>query len=112
VMGDPSHLGRALANLVGNALKYTPAGGQVRVGLRSTEDTLYVAVVDTGRGIPEKDLPHIFEKFYRVEKHRGTEGTGLGLAMVKSIIKAHKGTVSVRSQEDKGSTFTIALPLV
>jgi signal transduction histidine kinase/DNA-binding response OmpR family regulator len=111
VMGDPSHLGRALANLVGNALKYTPAGGQVRVGLRSSEDTLYVAVVDTGRGIPERDLPHIFEKFYRVEKHREMEGTGLGLAMVKSIIRAHHGTVSVRSQEDKGSTFTIALPL-
>ena len=111
VMGDPSHLGRALANLVGNALKFTPAGGQVRVGLRSSEDTLFVAVADTGRGIPERDLPHIFEKFYRVEKHRGTEGSGLGLAMVKSIIRAHRGTVSVRSQEDKGSTFTIALPL-
>ncbi len=111
VLGDPGQLERALANLIANALKYTPAGGHVRVDLRSSNHTLYVTVADNGQGIPEKDLPHIFEKFYRVDQHRGAEGTGLGLAMVKSIIRAHNGTVSVRSQEGKGSTFTMALPL-
>ena len=111
VMGDADQLKRALANLVGNALKFTPAGGQVRVGLQATDNTLYLAVLDTGRGIPDKDLPHIFEKFYRVDKDQGMEGSGLGLAMVKSIFKAHKGTISVRSREEKGSVFTVALPL-
>ena len=110
-MGDPSQLERALTNLVGNALKYTHTGGKVRVGLQSVDSTLRIAVIDTGRGIPEKDLPYIFEKFYRVDKHRDMDGSGLGLAMVKSIIKAHNGTISVRSQENKGSVFTITLPL-
>ena len=110
-MGDPGQLERALANLVGNALKYTPAGGQARVGLQSSNGTLYIAVIDNGLGIPEKDIPHIFDKFYRVQEDRGQEGSGLGLAMVKSIIKAHDGTISVRSERDKGSVFTVTLPL-
>lgn len=111
VLGDPGQLERALANLIANALKYTPTGGQVRVDLRSSDNTLYVTVADTGHGIPEKDLPHIFEKFYRVDANHRAEGTGLGLAMVKSIVRAHNGRVSVRSEEGKGSTFTMALPL-
>jgi two-component system NtrC family sensor kinase len=110
-MGDPGQLERALANLVGNALKYTPAGGQARVGLQSSNGTLYIAVIDNGLGIPEKDIPHIFDKFYRVQEDRDQEGSGLGLAMVKSIVKAHNGTISVRSERDKGSVFTITLPL-
>jgi signal transduction histidine kinase len=112
VMGDSSQLERALTNLVGNALKFTPSGGQVRVGLQATDNLLHIAVVDTGRGIPEKDLPRIFEKFYRVEEHQETQGSGLGLAMVNSIINSHGGTISVRSQEGKGSVFTITLPMI
>jgi len=111
VMGHADQLGRALANLVGNALKYTPAGGQVRVALQAVNQMLYLAIMDTGQGIPEKALPHIFEKFYRVKEHRQMEGSGLGLAMVKSIVEAHGGTISVRSQAGKGSAFTVALPL-
>ncbi len=110
-MGDPGQLERALANLVGNAIKYTPVGGQARVALQSSNGTLYIAVIDNGLGIPEKDIPHIFDKFYRVRDDRDQEGSGLGLAMVKSIIKAHNGTISVRSERDKGSAFTITLPL-
>lgn len=112
VMGDADHLKRALANLVGNALKYTESGGHVRLGLQVAGGMLYLAVLDDGVGIPEKDLPYIFDKFYRVDKHRGKEGSGLGLAMVKSIVKAHNGTISVRSKEEKGSVFSIALPLL
>lgn len=112
VMGDADQLKRALANLVGNALKYTQSDGHVRLGLQAADGMLFLAVLDDGVGIPERDLPYIFDKFYRVDKHRGKEGSGLGLAMVRSIVKAHNGNISVRSREGKGSVFTIALPLL
>jgi len=111
VVGVADQLRRAVENLVGNALKYTPPGGRVRVGLQEADRTLYLVVTDTGRGIPESALPYVFDRFYRVDEDRETAGSGLGLAIAKSIAEAHGGTISVRSQRGKGSVFAIALPL-
>lgn len=111
VIGVADQLRRAVENLVGNALKYTPPGGLVRIGLQAADKTLYLAVMDTGRGIPESALPYVFDRFYRVDEDRETAGSGLGLAIVKSIAEANGGTISVRSQRGKGSLFIFALPL-
>jgi len=111
VVGVADQLRRAVENLVGNALKYTPPGGRVRVGLQEADKTLYLVVTDTGRGIPESALPYVFDRFYRVDEDRETAGSGLGLAIAKSIAEAQGGTISVRSQRGKGSAFAIALPL-
>jgi signal transduction histidine kinase len=112
IKGNASQLGRALANLVDNAIKYTPPGGQVRVGMQATSKKLFLAVMDSGWGIHKADLPHIFDPFYRGKQYKDeAEGSGLGLTMVKSIIEQHKGTISVRSQIGRGSTFTIVLPV-
>ena len=110
-----SRLRQALLNLIGNAIKYTPPGGHVRVALTVSDagDTATIAVSDTGHGISAADLPHVFDKFYRVESRAtaGTPGTGLGLAIVKSIVDLHRGRVRVESAEDDGSTFFVDLPL-
>ena len=110
-----ARLRQALLNLIGNAIKYTPAGGRVRVALTVSDagDTATIAVSDTGPGIPAADLPHIFEKFYRVKSRatEGTPGTGLGLAIVKSIVDLHRGRVRGESVEGAGSTFVVDLPL-
>ncbi|MBN1315265.1 MAG: GAF domain-containing protein [Anaerolineales bacterium] len=112
IKGNASQLGRALANLVDNAMKYTPSGGHVRVGMQATSKKLFLAVMDSGWGIHKADLPHIFDPFYRGKQYKDeAEGSGLGLTMVKSIIEQHKGTISVRSQIGRGSTFTIVLPV-
>jgi PAS domain S-box-containing protein len=108
-------LRQALLNLVGNGIKYTPAGGHVRVTLTIADgaDTATIAISDTGHGIPAADLPHVFDKFYRVKSAAtaSTPGTGLGLAIVKSIVDLHKGRVRVESVEGAGSTFFVELPL-
>jgi signal transduction histidine kinase len=98
--------------LIGNAIKYTAPGGRVHVALTAAGDTATIAIRDTGRGIPAADLPHVFEKFYRVTSHAadGTPGTGLGLAIVKSIVDLHHGRVRVESVEGAGSTFFVELP--
>jgi len=110
-----ARLRQALLNLVGNAIKYTAAGGRVRVAVAIAEgaNTATISVNDTGRGIPAADLPHVFDKFYRVKSHAadGTPGTGLGLAIVKSIVDLHRGRVRVESVEGAGSTFFVELPL-
>jgi signal transduction histidine kinase len=99
---------------VGNAIKYTAAGGRVHIALAVTDagSTATIAIRDTGRGIPVADLPHVFDKFYRVKNHAadGTPGTGLGLAIVKSIVDLHHGRVRVESVEGAGSTFFVELP--
>lgn len=110
-----TRLRQALVNLVGNAIKYTAAGGRVHIALAVTDagSTATIAIRDTGRGIPAADLPHVFDKFYRVKSHAadGTPGTGLGLAIVKSIVDLHHGRVRVESAEGAGSTFFVELPL-
>jgi len=110
-----ARLRQALINLVGNAIKYTAAGGRVHIALTATDagNRATIAIRDTGRGIPVADLPHVFDKFYRVKSHAadGTPGTGLGLAIVKSIVELHHGRVRVESVEGAGSTFFVELPL-
>ena len=112
VEADGSLLERAMSNLVDNALKYTPEGGRVRVVAGSENGQATMSVEDNGMGIPESDLPRIFERFYRVDKSRSRDlgGTGLGLSIVKHIIQLHGGTIQVRSSMGVGSTFIIRLP--
>jgi signal transduction histidine kinase len=111
--GDRNKLGLALHNLIGNALKYTPPGGSVRVQVDYDDRELVVAVSDTGIGIPEADLPRVFDKFHRADDPRLAEikGTGLGLALAREVIRLHGGDIDVESTLDQGSTFTLRLPL-
>jgi two-component system phosphate regulon sensor histidine kinase PhoR len=112
VWADLDALDRILDNLLDNALKYTPPGGTIRVSWRVGEGLVHLEVADTGIGIPESDLPRIFERFYRVDKARSRElgGTGLGLSIVKHLVQALHGTVRASSTLDQGTTFTISLP--
>lgn len=114
VPGDGDRLAQVFTNLVDNALKFTPAGGQVLLSISPKANEVIVAVSDSGQGIPEAVLPHIFDRFYQADPARGggeKHGAGLGLAIVKEIIQAHGGRISVRSRTGQGSTFEIALPL-
>lgn len=113
IWGDATLLRQAIANLVDNAIKYTPSGGAVTVGLRVVGQEVHVFVSDTGIGIAPEDQVRLFEKFFRIRR-RGAEdvpGSGLGLAIVKSIAERHGGRVWVDSQLGRGSTFTIAIPI-
>jgi signal transduction histidine kinase len=113
VRGDAFQLSQVFHNLIGNAIKYTPNGGAIDLSLEEENDFVTIKVHDSGYGIPASDLPHIFERFYRVRNngHDDIEGNGLGLAIVKSIIEQHGGSVSVESEVGNGSCFTISLPL-
>lgn len=111
IVGDPTQLRQAVSNLVDNAIKYSESGQTVRVTLSNSDDHVLIRVSDNGPGIPGKDIPHIFEKFYQVKGNRGRNGAGLGLTLVRSIAEAHGGWVSVESEQAKGSTFTIQLPV-
>ena len=109
VWADKTRICHALANLLSNALKYTPAGGNIAVSARAGEDGVAFSVDDTGKGISSEYLPRIFEQFFRVPDQGPQTGAGLGLAIVKEIIEAHGGAVSVDSIEGKGSTFSFTL---
>ena len=113
VHGDARVLVEALSNLVSNAIAYSPAGSHVGIGVECSDDVIEIAVTDQGIGISEADQKRIFERFYRADQARSrhTGGTGLGLSIVKHAIQRHGGEVRVWSQEGKGSTFTIRLPL-
>jgi len=109
---DPPRIGQVVANLVGNAIKFTPRGGRVRVSVEPTPDGARIDVADTGVGIDPGELPHIFDRFYRgsrANEARGA-GSGLGLAIVRSIVDIHGGTVTVESGAGQGSRFTVRLP--
>jgi signal transduction histidine kinase len=116
-MVDPERMVQALSNLVVNAIRFTPAGGRVvlSTGTEKAEGRMWatVTVEDTGMGIPEDELPHVFDRFFRGVKPRSMQltGTGMGLAIVKEIVELHGGRVTVQSQVDVGSTFTVWLPL-
>jgi signal transduction histidine kinase len=112
VKGNPPLLARALNNLVENAIKYTSPGGRVAVKIFCQQREVVVSVTDNGLGISEQDLPRVFEKFFRARRNQENTGTGLGLAIVKSIVERHRGRVWAESQANRGSTFSIALPLV
>ena len=113
IEGNAVLLSRAVGNLIDNAIKYTPLGGQINVALEQQDGQALISVIDNGPGIRSKDLPRVFEKFYRArpELDDDVPGTGLGLAIVKSIVEHHHGRVWAKSELDKGSTFTLALPL-
>ncbi|MCL6516028.1 ATP-binding protein [Alicyclobacillus sp.] len=113
VVGDADLLDRLLDNLVSNALHYTPRGGAVRLCAECTGDRVCLTVADTGIGIPKEDLPHVFERFYRVDKARSRRrgGTGLGLALAREIVERHEGTIRIDSELGKGTTVTVHLPL-
>jgi signal transduction histidine kinase len=105
---DPGRLRQVLLNLLANALRYTPAGGHIRVKYNLESDRVLIEVQDTGSGIPAEDLPHIFERFY---KSTESGGTGLGLAIAKHLVTAHGGTIAAESSPGNGTTIRISLPI-
>jgi signal transduction histidine kinase len=114
LQADPDRLKQVLLNLVDNAIKHTPDGGTVRVeATRSYNNFIRVSVSDTGIGIPEEDLPYVFERFYRVDKSRSRAngGAGLGLSIAASIVQAHNGRTVVSSKPGEGTTFDVYLPV-
>ena len=110
VPADRDRLRQALANLVDNAIKYTPRNGRVGVSATAGRDAVAIRVTDTGRGISEQDLPRIFDRLYRGDQSRATRGLGLGLSLVRASVEAQGGTVSVKSTPGNGSIFEIRLP--
>lgn len=109
---DTDKMTQVIDNILNNAIKYSPDGGKIKVGMKTTDTQLIISISDEGLGIPKKDLPRIFDRFYRVDKARSRAqgGTGLGLAIAKEIVKQHKGFIWAKSEYGKGSTFTIVLP--
>jgi signal transduction histidine kinase len=101
---------QAFANLLDNALKYTPEGGHIRLSCALASGRVTVRVRDTGLGIPPEEQPRIWERLYRGDKSRSQRGLGLGLSLVKAIVEAHRGTVSVQSQPGQGSEFIVNIP--
>ena len=112
VLADENRLSQVFLNLLDNAIKYTPEGGSVKISVFPQDKYLQVDITDTGAGIPQSDLPRIFERFYRVDKARSRQlgGTGLGLSIVKHIVQAHGGQVWVKSEVGRGSTFSFTVP--
>lgn len=113
VFGDEEQLYRVLVNLITNAIQHTPENGNIVVRLTRDDHHALIGVQDTGRGISPRDIPRIFDRFYRVEsdRSRSTGGSGLGLAIASAIVQAHHGSIQVQSEVGKGSTFTVQLPL-
>jgi signal transduction histidine kinase len=110
VPADARRLRQVLANLLDNAIKYTPSGGRVSIRARRDGSAARLDVTDTGAGISSHDLPHIWDRLYRGDQSRAERGLGLGLSLVRAIVAAHGGTVDVAAQPGEGSTFTIRLP--
>jgi signal transduction histidine kinase len=113
VLGDSDRLKQLLLNLVENAIKYTPPGGKVGLSLSHKTGWAHLEVADSGVGIPPENLPHIFDRFYRVDKSRtrAQGGSGLGLSIAKWIAQAHGGAIRAESEVGVGTTFTVTLPV-
>jgi two-component system sensor histidine kinase VicK len=109
---DTDKMTQVLDNILNNAIKYSPDGGNITFSMKTTDSQLILSISDEGLGIPKADLPKIFDRFYRVDKARSRAqgGTGLGLAIAKEIVKQHKGFIWAKSEYGHGSTFTIVLP--
>jgi signal transduction histidine kinase len=108
VSADPRRIRQVLGNLLSNALRFSPPGSTITVSVAKKDSEVWVSVQDQGPGIPEEDLPHIFERFYKVDKSRAEGGTGLGLAIAKEIVQAHGGRIWAENQN--GARFTFTLP--
>ena len=113
ITGDRSRLEQVMMNIIGNAIKYTPDGGHIRIHAGSTEESVWMEVCDDGIGIPEKDRDRIFERFYRVDKARSREsgGTGLGLSIAREIVQRHNGTLALVPHDGPGTTIRLTLPI-
>jgi len=112
VLGNRAKIQRVIANLLDNAIKFTPPGGKVMVSAGRDDSKATIAIEDTGTGILADDLPHIFERFYRCDKSRSTPGNGLGLSLALALVHAHGGDITVASSPGKGSAFTVSIPLI
>ena len=110
VSADIGLIQRVLENLLDNAIKYTPEGGDVEISLHVSDEKVATIITDSGQGIPDEEVQHIFERFYRIEKHRDQDGTGLGLAIVKRIIHLHNSVIAVAAVENKSAKFSFDLP--
>jgi signal transduction histidine kinase len=110
VVADRTRLAQVAANLIDNAVKYTPAGGRIDVEVGRDNGRAVLRVRDTGMGIAADERPRIFDRLYRGDRSRAERGLGLGLSLVKAVVEAHGGTVDVDSEPGRGSTFTVALP--
>lgn len=110
VMGHEDYLRQVLINLLDNAVKFTPAGGEIRVSASVRDSWVEVQVRNSGSGIPREHLPHVFERFYKVDRSRHDSGVGLGLAIVKHIVQLHGGEVGAESEEGRGATFSFTIP--
>jgi two-component system phosphate regulon sensor histidine kinase PhoR len=111
VLADAGRLQQVISNLVHNAIKFTPNSGSVTVSAEAHGDKVIVSIHDTGVGIPDEDIPRIFERFYKADRARSGGGTGLGLAIAKHLVQAHGGQIWVKSKEGQGSTFYFSLPI-
>jgi two-component system sensor histidine kinase ResE len=114
VEADEQRISQVFVNLIDNALRFTPAGGSVKVVIDAEDGQAMIRVRDTGMGIPYKDLPYVFERFYVAERSRtrGVSGAGLGLSIVKQIVEAHRGSVDVESSLGRGTTITVRIPIL
>lgn len=111
VRGALQPLQRMLANLIDNAINYTPSPGKVSIALKGDQARSVIVVSDTGVGIAAEELPHIFRRFYRCDRSRAQPGTGLGLTLVEAIVRSHRGHIAVKSTPNVGTTFTVTLPV-
>jgi len=111
INADPERIGQVLTNLLDNALRHTPPGGEISLSTDRTSDAVRLSVADTGEGIPAEHLPHIFERFYRVDRNHDGSGSGIGLAVARAIVDVHKGRIEATSDgTGTGATFTVSLP--
>lgn len=110
-IGNEELLAQVWQNIIGNAMKFTPDNGLIQISMKKSNDNVIVSIADNGIGMDEDTQSRIFEKFYQGDKSRTLKGNGLGLALAKQIINIHKGSISVSSQEDNGSTFKVCLPI-
>ena len=112
VNGDRERIEQVIMNIVSNAIKYTPDGGRIELRARADGENVVLTVKDNGIGIPEKDLPRLFERFYRVDKARSRQsgGTGLGLSIAQEILSQHNGSIRIDSTYGEGTCVTITLP--
>ncbi len=111
MFADAERLLQVLANLVGNALKFSEAGGHITLRADSDATAVRIAVIDVGIGIPADDLPHIFDRYWHARRGAKQRGSGLGLAIARGIVEAHRGTIDVTSAPGEGSTFVVSLPV-